>query len=134
MNQLILTPLEGLPLIQQGDGLADLISAALGRQNVELHKGDLVVVAQKIVSKAEGRRARLADVNVSERAKEVAATTQKDPRIVQLILDESTVVLRARPNLLIVEHKLGFICANAGIDHSNVEDGDELALLLPVNP
>jgi coenzyme F420-0:L-glutamate ligase/coenzyme F420-1:gamma-L-glutamate ligase len=134
LNPLVITPLEGLPLVQRGDDLAELIAAALDRQKIELVKGDVIVAAQKIVSKAEGRMVRLADVNVSERAKELAATTQKDPRVVQLILDESNEVLRVRPNLLIVEHKLGFICANAGIDHSNIEDGEGSALLLPENP
>ncbi len=134
MNPLVVTPLEGLPLVKHDDDLAELIAAALGRQQIELEKGDVIVVAQKIVSKAEGRMVSLADVKVSERAKELAATTQKDPRVVQLILDESNEVLRARPNLLIVEHKLGFICANAGIDHSNIEDGEGSALLLPKNP
>jgi coenzyme F420-0:L-glutamate ligase / coenzyme F420-1:gamma-L-glutamate ligase len=134
LNPLVITPLEGLPLVKLGDDLGELILATFGRQQIELLKGDVIVVAQKIVSKAEGRTVRLADVEVSERAKELAATTQKDPRVVQLILDESNEILRARPNLLIVEHKLGFICANAGIDHSNIEDGEGSALLLPVNP
>ncbi len=135
MNPLVLTPLEGLPLIKQGDDLAALLLAALGRQQIELRNGDVIVLAQKIVSKAEGRLRKLADVKASTKAKELAAITEKDPRVVQLILDESNEVLRARPNLLIVEHRLGFICANAGIDHSNVEGkADEWVLLLPENP
>jgi coenzyme F420-0:L-glutamate ligase/coenzyme F420-1:gamma-L-glutamate ligase len=135
LNPLVLTPLEGLPLIKQGDDLTALLLAALGRQQIELRTGDVIVLAQKIVSKAEGRLRKLAEVKVSAAAKELAATTEKDPRVVQLILDESNEVLRARPNLLIVEHRLGFICANAGIDHSNVEGkADEWVLLLPENP
>lgn len=135
MNPLVLTPLEGLPLIKPGDDLAALLMAALGRQQIELRNGDVIVLAQKIVSKSEGRLRKLADVKVSAEAKKLAATTEKDPRVVQLILDESNEVLRARPNLLIVEHRLGFICANAGIDHSNVEGEEgEWVLLLPENP
>lgn len=135
MNPLVLTPLEGLPLIKQGDDLAAVLLAALSRQQLELRNGDVIVLAQKIVSKAEGRLRKLADVKVSAQAKELAATTEKDPRVVQLILDESKEVVRARANLLIVEHRLGFICANAGIDHSNVEGEEgEWVLLLPENP
>ncbi len=135
MNPLVLIPLEGLPLIKQADDLAALLLDALGRQQIELRNGDVIVLAQKIVSKAEGRMRKLSEVKVSARAKELAATTEKDPRVVQLILDESNEVLRARSNLLIVEHRLGFVCANAGIDHSNVEGkADEWVLLLPENP
>jgi coenzyme F420-0:L-glutamate ligase/coenzyme F420-1:gamma-L-glutamate ligase len=135
LNPLVLTPLEGLPLVKQGDDLAALLLAALGRQQIELRNGDVIVLAQKIVSKAEGRLRKLSDVKVSAKAKVLAATTEKDPRVVQLILDESNEVLRARSNLLIVEHRLGFICANAGIDHSNVDGKeDEWVLLLPENP
>lgn len=133
MNPLVITPLEGIPLVKQGDDLAELIWAAFGRQNIELQNGDAVVVAQKIVSKSEGRQVRLDAVKVSKEAKELAAKTEKDARVVQLILDESREVLRSRPNLLIVEHRLGFICANAGIDHSNVDDSGAV-LLLPENP
>ena len=135
MNPLVLTLLEGLPLVKEGDDLSALILGALARQKIELQSSDIVVLAQKVVSKAEGRVRKLANVKVSKEAKDLAATTQKDPRIVQLILDESKEVIRARPNLLIVEHKLGFICANAGIDHSNVEGKDgEQVLLLPEDP
>lgn len=135
MNPLVLTPLEGLPLVKRGDDLPALLLAALGRQQIEIRNGDVIVLAQKIVSKAEGRLRKLADVRVSAEAKELAARTEKDPRVVQLILDESKEVVRARANLLIVEHRLGFICANAGIDHSNVEgEEDEWVLLLPENP
>lgn len=135
MNSLVITPLEGLPLVKSGDDLPTLLLAALTRQQLTLQAGDVVVIAQKIVSKAEGRMRQLKDVTPSQKAKELAEITLKDPRVVQLILDESNEVLRARPNLLVVEHKLGFICANAGIDHSNLagEDG-EAVLLLPADP
>lgn len=137
MATLTLTALEGLPLVQAGDDLAELLLAALQRQQVALKDGDIIVLAQKIVSKAEGRQVRLADVQVSAEAEQLAATVDKDTRLVQLILDESAEVVRARPGLLVVEHRLGFVSANAGIDRSNIEGGHEedgWALLLPENP
>lgn len=135
MKPLVLTPLQGLPLVQPGDDLAALLLAAILRQGLTLQDGDVVVLAQKIVSKAEGRYRSLGDVTPSERALELGALTEKDPRLVQLILDESNEVLRARPGLLIVEHRLGFVSANAGIDHSNLPDSAEDAyLLLPDDP
>lgn len=125
-----------LPMVQPGDNLCHLISRALRRENQALFDGDILVVAQKIVSKAEGRIVRLADVTPSDRAGELAAQVNKDPRLVQLILDESNEVLRYRRDVLIVEHRLGFVMANAGIDMSNVlqEVNDDTALLLPENP
>jgi coenzyme F420-0:L-glutamate ligase/coenzyme F420-1:gamma-L-glutamate ligase len=135
LKPLVVTPLEGLPLVQAGDDLPGLLRMALHRQQVELREGDILVLAQKIVSKAEGRKVRLEDVQPSARAIELATEVEKDPRLVQLILDESNEVLRSRPGLLVVEHRLGFVCANAGIDHSNVEgENDEWVLLLPENP
>ncbi|MCL4258429.1 MAG: coenzyme F420-0:L-glutamate ligase, partial [Anaerolineales bacterium] len=135
VNPLVLTPLQGLPLVQPGDDLAALLLAAILRQGLTLQDGDVVVLAQKIVSKAEGRYRSLGDVTPGERALELGALTEKDPRLVQLILDESNEVLRARPGLLIVEHRLGFVSANAGIDHSNLPGSAEDAyLLLPEDP
>jgi coenzyme F420-0:L-glutamate ligase/coenzyme F420-1:gamma-L-glutamate ligase len=99
-----------------------------------LHDGDLLVFTQKIVSKSEGRQVYLPDVTPSPEAQELAAETEKDPHLVEMILRESKQVLRKRPGLIIVEHKLGFICANAGIDHSNVNGSDDWVLLLPENP
>lgn len=134
MKTLTLTPLAGLPLVQMGDDLASLLLTALSENSLELRDGDILVLAQKIVSKAEGRAVELGGVRPSAEAQRLAAETEKDARLVQLILDESGEVLRARPGLLIVEHRLGFVCANAGIDHSNVEGGDERVLLLPKDP
>jgi coenzyme F420-0:L-glutamate ligase / coenzyme F420-1:gamma-L-glutamate ligase len=135
---LILTALPGLPLVQAGDDLVALIEAGLRSANLQLQHGDVLVIAQKIVSKAEGRRIRLADVQPSTRALELASETSKDSRLVELILNESRAILRTRPGLIIVEHRLGFVCANAGIDRSNVEGGhhpqDEWVLLLPADP
>jgi coenzyme F420-0:L-glutamate ligase/coenzyme F420-1:gamma-L-glutamate ligase len=135
VKPLVLTPLQGLPIVQPGDDLAALLLAALLRQGLTLQDGDVIVLAQKIVSKAEGRYRHLGEVTPSARALELAALTEKDPRLVQLILDESNEVLRARPGLLVVEHRLGFVSANAGIDHSNLPGSDEDAyLLLPQDP
>jgi coenzyme F420-0:L-glutamate ligase/coenzyme F420-1:gamma-L-glutamate ligase len=133
-----LTPVPGLPLVEPGDDLAALVLAALSRANIQLSDGNILVLAQKIVSKAEGRLVNLGSVAPSVRADELAAQTGKDPRLVELILRESRQVLRTRPGVIIVEHRLGFVCASAGIDHSNVrgphaEPGDWV-LLLPEDP
>jgi coenzyme F420-0:L-glutamate ligase / coenzyme F420-1:gamma-L-glutamate ligase len=135
---LTLTPLSGLPLIQPGDDLMDVILQALVRDNIQLQDGDILVIAQKIVSKSEGRWVNLATVQPSERAVQLAEQIEKDARLVELVLQESNEVLRTRPGSIIVEHRLGFVCANAGIDHSNVAgEGDaveEWVLLLPEDP
>ena len=117
---LTLTPLKKIPLIRQGDNLADIILNSLQETGMELENNDIFIIAQKIVSKAEGRAVNLATIIPSQRALELAKQTEKDPRLIELILQESNEVLRTRPGTIIVEHKLGFICANAGIDHSNV--------------
>jgi coenzyme F420-0:L-glutamate ligase/coenzyme F420-1:gamma-L-glutamate ligase len=133
-----LTALPGMPLIGPGDDLASLILSSLSFGGIELQDGDVIVVGQKIVSKAEGRLRNLADVIPGEAALRLAAETDKDARLVELVLGESRRVLRKRPGLIIVEHRLGFVCANAGIDHSNVagEDagGETWVLLLPEDP
>jgi len=130
-----LTALSGLPLVQPGDNLAQLISDSLERDGLGLQEDDILVLAQKIVSKSEGRRVRIAEVEPSAQAIEMAALTGKDPRLVELVLRESRGVLRFRPGVLIVEHRLGFVMANAGIDFSNVDHADgETALLLPADP
>lgn len=127
--------LHGLPRVQPGDDLAALTLAALDRQRLALQPGDVLVYAQKIVSKAEGRIVDLASVEPSARAQELAVAVAKDARLVELILRESVRVVRHRTNVLIVEHRLGYVMANAGIDQSNVDhDGTERALLLPENP
>lgn len=135
---LILTPLQGIPLILPQDDLVEVIWMGLEQSQITLQDGDILVLAQKIVSKSEGRLVNLADVQVSSLAAQVAADIEKDPRLVELILQESKQVLRTRPGTIIVEHRLGFVCANAGIDHSNVAgEGDEQqewVLLLPEDP
>jgi coenzyme F420-0:L-glutamate ligase/coenzyme F420-1:gamma-L-glutamate ligase len=134
MNRLSLTALPDIPLIQQGDDLAEIILQSLKKAQIELQDGDVLVLAQKIVSKAEGRRVNLADVVPSAEAISLAEETEKDSRLVEMILQESKAVSRTRPGLIIVEHNLGFICANAGIDHSNVSGSHDWVLLLPENP
>jgi coenzyme F420-0:L-glutamate ligase / coenzyme F420-1:gamma-L-glutamate ligase len=136
MTSLEVIALEGLPFVRPGDDLVELIASALTRNGVAPRAGDVLVVAQKIVSKAEGRMIDLATVGPSAKALTLAAEVDKDPRLVEVILSESVRVVRARRNVLIVEHRLGFIMANAGVDQSNVApaDGASLALLLPENP
>lgn len=123
--------LRGLPEIRAGDDLAALIRAGLRESGLQLKSKDLLVVAQKIVSKAEGRLVRLADVAPSAEAQALALTVQKDPRFVELVLRESREVLRAVPNILITRHRCGWVMANAGIDRSNIPDAEDYVLLLP---
>jgi coenzyme F420-0:L-glutamate ligase/coenzyme F420-1:gamma-L-glutamate ligase len=135
---LTLTPLQNIPLIRQNDNLADILLKSLQETNTNLQNDDILVIAQKIVSKSEGRMVNLATVTPSLRAIELAQKTEKDARVVELMLQESSEVLRTRVGAIIVEHKLGFVCANAGIDHSNVmgngNEKEEYVLLLPENP
>ncbi|HLG88571.1 MAG TPA: coenzyme F420-0:L-glutamate ligase [Alphaproteobacteria bacterium] len=132
---LTLTALAGVPNVTDGDNLVAIILSALEASALTLQTGDVVVLAQKIVSKSEGRTVDLATIEPSDRARELAAVSDKDPRVVELILRESTEVLRSRPGAIIVAHRLGFVCANAGIDQSNVgAGGDDRVLLLPKDP
>jgi coenzyme F420-0:L-glutamate ligase/coenzyme F420-1:gamma-L-glutamate ligase len=121
--------------VQPGDDLAEMIVQALAASDEALQPRDVLILAQKIVSKAEGRIVDLKTVTPSKRALEYAHAAHKDPRVVELILSESTEVLRHRPGAIIVAHRLGFVLANAGIDASNVgADADEYVLLLPADP
>ncbi|HVI27076.1 coenzyme F420-0:L-glutamate ligase [Hansschlegelia sp.] len=128
--------LSDIPLVEPGDDLAGLLEAALRANDVPLMNGDVLVVAQKIVSKAEGRYRDLEGVQPTQRAVEIAQKVEKDPRIVQIVLDESREVVRAGPRVVVTEHRLGFVMANAGIDQSNIADGPagERVLLLPQDP
>lgn len=132
-TRLELIALEGIPRVQPGDDLAVLIADALSAHGLGLRADDVVVVAQKIVSKAENRYCRLADVEPGPRAIELAQQADKDPRLVELILRESREVLRVRPGVIIVEHRRGYVHANAGIDRSNILNSpeDPRVLLLP---
>jgi coenzyme F420-0:L-glutamate ligase/coenzyme F420-1:gamma-L-glutamate ligase len=124
--------LAGIPRIKKGDDPGEAIINALSKAGLSLQEGDIVVVAEKIVAKAEGRVVALRDVAPSRRAVELADETGKDPRLVELILRESVDVIKTGKNFLIVETHHGFVCANAGIDQSNVPRG--YAKLLPRNP
>lgn len=136
MTNLTLTAVPQIPHIQPGDNLAELVLKAFSEAKMTLVDGDVLAIAQKVVSKAEGRLVHLADVQPSQRAVEVAAQTDKDPRVVELILQESEEISRKRRGVLIVRHRLGFTSANAGIDRSNVAQSgeDETVLLLPLDP
>jgi coenzyme F420-0:L-glutamate ligase/coenzyme F420-1:gamma-L-glutamate ligase len=127
-------PLEGLPEISAGLDLGEAIATALARWPVpdRAQPGDILAVAHKAVSKAEGRTRRLAEVTASARAVELAAGV-RDPRLVQVALDESRAVIRAAPGVIVLETHHGFVCANAGVDQSNVP-GEDLALMLPLDP
>jgi coenzyme F420-0:L-glutamate ligase/coenzyme F420-1:gamma-L-glutamate ligase len=124
-----------IPAIRPGDDLARILGDALEAAALSPRQGDVLVVTHKIVSKAEDRYVSLADVTPSPRARELAAATGKDAALVEVILAESREVLRFRPGLIIVEHRLGMVLANAGVDQSNVpQEGDGRVLLLPENP
>ncbi len=135
---LFLNVLQNIPLIRKDDDLAEVLLKALAESNIELQDDDILVLAQKIVSKAEGRMVNLASVYPSAAALDLAPIVEKDPRLLELILRESAEVLRIRKGVIVVEHKLGFVCANAGIDHSNVagesKENEEYVLLLPQDP
>jgi coenzyme F420-0:L-glutamate ligase / coenzyme F420-1:gamma-L-glutamate ligase len=134
VRELTLTALPGIPEVTKGAPLAELVLAALGRAGKVLQPGDVLVLAQKIVSKAEGRTVRLADVVPSARAAELARIVEKDPRLIEVMLWQSREVLRAKPDVLIVEHRLGLVMASAGVDQSNVTGSEETVLLLPEDP
>lgn len=134
-RSLTLTALAGLPMVKPGDDLGGLIAAALRRTQIVPQNTDILVVAQKVVSKAEGRIVDLNQVVPSARAVALAKEVNKDARLVEVILSESSEVVRHRRDVLIVAHRLGFVMANAGVDQSNVgsEDGEQV-LLLPRDP
>ena len=136
--KLIISPLPNIPMVHTGNDLFEIIINGLKQGNITLQDGDILVLAQKIVSKAEGRWVNLMSIQPSLQAIDLANKIEKDPRLVEIILRESNQVVRTRTGTIIVEHRLGFICANAGIDHSNVagngSDYEEWVLLLPEDP
>jgi len=135
-SQLTITGLKGVPMVQAGDDLAALTLAAYAATGLVPEDSDVLVVAQKIVSKAEDRIVDVSSIEPSPRAVALAAEVEKDARLVEIILSESRRIVRHRPNLMIAEHKRGWVMANADIDHSNIApaDGRELVLLLPLDP
>lgn len=136
-RQLTLIPLNGLPDFKTADKVTEIIINNARSHNIQIIQNDIFIFTQKIISKSESRLFDLRTVTVTTRAVELGSIAGKDARLVQLILDESQEVLRARHGLIIVRHKLGFVCANAGIDHSNTipgEEADNFVLLLPEDP
>jgi coenzyme F420-0:L-glutamate ligase/coenzyme F420-1:gamma-L-glutamate ligase len=134
--ELTMMAVPGIPEIGPGDDVASIILTALKQANLSLQANDVLVIAHKIISKAEGRQINLNDVIAGEKAIDIAAKSEKDPRLVELILRESVAISRMKPGLLIVRHRLGFTSANAGIDRSNVfqHSEGESVLLLPEDP
>ena len=133
---LVISPLPNFPMIEPGDDIAQAILDCMEKSGVDLLDGDIFVITQKVISKSEDRYLFLDEITPSAQAKDLAAETEKDARLVELILQESNEVVRKRKNTLIVEHNLGFICAGAGIDHSNITSAPERerVLLLPKDP
>jgi len=131
-GELRLLPVVGLPIVRPGDDLAALLAAALGPLQPRNH--DVLIVTSKIVAKAEGRFVNLRQVIPSAQAIELASATNKDARLVEVILSESVAVSRAAPNVLITRHRLGFVSANAGVDHSNTSPDPDVVLLMPGDP
>lgn len=130
-----ITPVRGIKLVESGDDLPRALLDGLAASGLSLEDGDILAVAQKIVSKAEGRQVDLATVEPSAEAERLALETEKDPRLVQLMLDESTEVVRKRTGVLIMRHALGMVGAHAGVDQSNIDHGSgAAALLLPKDP
>jgi coenzyme F420-0:L-glutamate ligase/coenzyme F420-1:gamma-L-glutamate ligase len=136
MTTISLTAVPNFPHVQPGDDIAQLLIETLNDSNLGLQNGDILALAHKVISKAEGRLVKISEVIPSERACDIAAQVDKDPRLVELILQESDEISRMKPGVLIVRHHLGFTSANAGIDRSNVPQnaGEETVLLLPIDP
>lgn len=136
MPSVTLTPLLGIPIVQPNDDLAHLIGEALTRTDITLQDGDILVVAHKIISKSEGRLVRLSDITPTEEAHRLAKITDKDPRFIQVVLDDAVGVERMRRGVIITEQRGGWIVANSAVDQSNVQKAGEEAqiLLLPLDP
>lgn len=135
MQSFTVVGLDGFPLVKVGDDLAKIIVETARKNEVGIEDGDIVLVSQKVVSKAEGRLADLSSVKASERAREVAAKTGKDTRFVELVLQETQAIVKAVPDFLVVKDKRGWVCLNAGVDKSNVSSQDGIRVsLLPVDP
>ena len=135
-DSLSIFAIKGIPPIQSGDPIGEIIVNGIKRNNIILEDNDVVVIAQKIISKSENRLVSLSKINPTEEALKIAKKASKDPRVVELILQESKSIIRVSEGVIIVEHRLGHILANAGIDRSNIEsdETDEKVLLLPQDP
>ena len=134
MNSLELIALKDFPDVEPGNNIVELIINNINTNNVPIDDFDVIVIAQKVISKAENRYIDLDNINISDQAKKLALKLKKDKGLVQAIINESNKIISTEKNVIIVEHKLGFININAGIDQSNIPQADNLALLLPENP
>jgi len=134
MDHLNLIALKKFPLIEPGDDLNKIILKSISDNNISLEDGDIIVIAQKIISKSENRYINLDDVNPSQDALDLGEELNRDPAFIQSILDESKAIISTEKNVIIVEHNLGFIHINAGIDRSNIPQDKNLVLLLPTDP
>ncbi len=124
--------LEGIPLVKSGDDISKIIKETILKSDYDLCDGDIILIAETLISKAEGNIIKLDDIVPSDKAVEIAEICKKDPKLVELILQNSTEIVEVGPNFIVTETKQGFVCANAAIDESNVEDG--LATPVPENP
>ena len=133
MNSLNLIALEDIPFIKPGDDIAEIIFNSINKNKVAVSDNDIFVIAQKIISKSENRYMNLDEVETTKNAEKIAIKLNKDPRLVQIIINESNKIISIEKKILIVEHKLGHVCVNAGVDQSNIAN-DNSVLLLPENP
>ena len=134
MNHLSIQALDEFPLINPGDNLCSIIIDSIKGNEIFIDDGDVILLAQKIVSKSENRYKDLSKITPTEKAKNLGKTLSRNPSFIQLILDESNEILSTEKNVIIVEHKLGYTNINAGIDRSNISENKDLVLLLPENP
>ena len=134
MHHLKLIALKDFPLVEPNDDLASIINKSINNNGINIESGDVVVVAQKIISKCENRYVELKNIKPSKEAIDLAKTLNRDPAFIQIIQNESKKIISTDKNVIIVEHKLGFININAGIDRSNILQNDDVVLLLPENP
>ena len=134
MNHLSIHALEDFPLIRPNDNLSSIIIDSIINNNISIDNGDVILIAQKVVSKSENRYKDLSKINPSKEAINIGESLDRDPAFIQLILEESNEILSTDKNVIIVEHKLGYININAGIDRSNISENKNLVLLLPENP
>jgi coenzyme F420-0:L-glutamate ligase/coenzyme F420-1:gamma-L-glutamate ligase len=134
MNSLELIALKDFPYVEPGNNIVELIVNNLNTNNILIDDFDVIVIAQKVISKAENRYIDLDNINISDQANKLALKLKKDKGLVQAIINESNKIISTKKNVIIVEHKLGFININAGIDQSNIPQANNLALLLPENP
>jgi len=134
MNQISLTAVPNLPLINEGDDFAQILIEACGNAQISIEENDVIVIAHKVISKAEGAQINQADVTPSEIAKDLSEKTGRDAKLCQVIIDESAEILGTNGRMIITKHRLGFICTNAAVDHSNAGSEGERFVTLPKDP